>query len=105
MLRLVAGRTHAVRTGIALLDRSGGSIRISRSDSSVAFAQMSEGEIESYIDSGEWEGVAGAYRIQGLAARFIERIEGSWTGVVGLPMRELYVILLDAGIRLPSSAS
>jgi len=62
---------------------------------------MSGEEIEAYLESGEWEGVAGAYRIQGLAAWFIERVEGSWTGVMGLPMRELYVILLQAGYRVP----
>jgi septum formation protein len=105
MLRLLSGRTHFVRTGIALLDRERGSVRTSRSDSAIRFAEMSDDELGPYLDSGEWMGVAGAYRIQGLAALFIDRIEGSWTGVVGLPMRELYVILFDAGFRLPSSAS
>jgi len=61
---------------------------------------MSAAEIEEYLDSGEWEGVAGAYRVQGLAARHIERIEGSWSGIVGLPIRELYVILRRAGFDL-----
>jgi septum formation protein len=105
MLRLLSGRTHFVRTGIALLDREKGSVRTSRSDSAIRFAEMSDDEIGFCLDSGEWMGVAGAYRIQGLGAFFIDRIEGSWSGVVGLPMRELYVILLDAGIRLPSPAS
>ncbi len=67
----------------------------------MGFAPMTEEEIEGYIASGEWSGVAGAYRIQGLAAFFIDRLEGSWTGVVGLPMRELYVILHAAGYRIP----
>jgi septum formation protein len=99
MMRLLSGRSHMVRTGIVLLDRLSGELRSSRSDSAVTFAPMGESEIDEYLDSGEWEGVAGAYRIQGLAACFIDRLEGSWTGVVGLPMRELYVILLAAGYR------
>jgi septum formation protein len=101
MIGLLAGRTHIVRTGIALLDRDTGSVRTARSDSAVGFAPMSEEEIEAYLETGEWSGVAGAYRIQGLASFYIDRLEGSWTGVVGLPMRELYVILLAAGYRIP----
>lgn len=104
MMRLLVGKSHCVHTGIALLDRESGRMRTSRSDSIVGFAPMSDDEIEEYLSSGEWSGVAGAYRIQGLAAFFIERLEGSWTGVVGLPMRELYVILLEAGYRIPCGA-
>jgi septum formation protein len=62
---------------------------------------MTSEEVEAYLSSGEWEGVAGAYRIQGLASFFIDRLAGSWTGVVGLPMQELYVILQQAGYRVP----
>jgi septum formation protein len=105
MLRLLSGRRHVVRSGIALLERSSGKLLSSRSDSIVTFSTMGEGDIAFYLASGEWEGVAGAYRIQGLAAFFIERLEGSWSGVVGLPMRELYVILTAAGFRVPSTAS
>jgi septum formation protein len=100
MMRLLAGRSHIVRTGIALLDRDSGKLRTARSDSNVVFASMGDEDIEAYLGSGEWAGVAGAYRVQGLAALFIERLEGSWTGVVGLPMRELYVILRTAGYRV-----
>jgi len=102
MIRMLSGAKHVVRTGVALLDRSTGEFRSCRSDSAVSFAQMREDEIESYLASGEWEGVAGAYRIQGLAAFFIDGLEGSWTGVVGLPMRELYVMLTGAGYRFPT---
>jgi len=101
MLHRLAGGTHVVRTGLVLRDRSSGAAFPIRSDSIVRFAPMSGEEIEAYLESGEWEGVAGAYRIQGLAAWFIERVEGSWTGVMGLPKRELYVILLQAGYRVP----
>jgi septum formation protein len=105
MIRLLVGRSHCVRTGIALLDRVEGRILTARSDSMVSFSQMSEADIEDYLEAGEWEGAAGAYRIQGRAAFFIDRLEGSWTGVVGLPLRELYVILLSAGYRVRSTAS
>lgn len=105
MMRLLAGRSHVVRTGLALFDRESGRLLTSRSDSIVAFSTMSDDEIEAYLRSGEWSGVAGAYRIQGLAAFFVERVEGSWTGVVGLPLRELYVILATAGFRVPALAT
>ena len=79
-------------------------MRSARSDSIIEFAPLGDAEIAAYVESGEWVGVAGGYRIQGRAAFFIDRLEGSWTGVVGLPMRELYVILKNAGIRVHSSA-
>ena len=101
MLHNLAGRTHVVRTGLALFDRSKSSIYSIRSDSAVRFTPMTGEEVEAYLSSGEWEGVAGAYRIQGLASFFIDRLAGSWTGVVGLPMQELYVILQQAGYRVP----
>jgi septum formation protein len=102
MMRRLEGRTHVVRSGLALLDRESGALFSIRSDTRVRFAPLGAGEIEAYLASGEWEGVAGAYRIQGLAAFIVDRLEGSWTGVVGLPMRELYVILQQAGYRVPS---
>jgi septum formation protein len=101
MIQRLSGRAHIVRTGLVLLDRSSGFAFPIRSDSTVRFAPLRVEEIESYLSSGEWDGVAGAYRVQGLAAFFIDRIEGSWTGIVGLPMRELYVILQQADFRVP----
>jgi septum formation protein len=93
MISRLAGTEHCVRTGIALMDRGTGEMLTARSDSFVRFAAMSGDEIEAYLDTEEWIGVAGAYRVQGAAALFIERIEGSWSGIVGLPIRELYEIL------------
>lgn len=104
MIRELADRDHVVRSGLAILDRRTGRLLTARSDSRVVFAALSDSDIDAYLDSAEWVGVAGAYRIQGRAALFIERLEGSWSGVVGLPLRELYVILAQAGYRLPSSA-
>jgi septum formation protein len=102
MIERLSGRTHVVRTGVALLDRDSGALRLARSDTTVRFAPLTETEIDDYISSREWEGAAGAYRIQGLGAFIVDRIDGSWTGVVGLPMRHLYVMLKDAGYRIPA---
>ena len=100
MLRLLSGRSHIVHTGLVLLDRSSGARLEARSDSSVRFSPLSEEEIGDYLDSGEWRGVAGAYRVQGWTGLFIERIEGSWSGIMGLPIHELYDILRSANYRL-----
>jgi septum formation protein len=101
MITLLAGRTHLVRTGVAVLSRDSGRVFKARSDSRVSFAPMCQAEIDDYLATGEWVDVAGAYRIQGRAAFFIDSLEGSWSGVVGLPMHELYVILSRAGYRSP----
>jgi len=100
MIRLLAGRTHIVHTGLALLDRRSNQLYTTRSDSFVSFSAIDEQEVVDYLDSDEWDGVAGAYRIQGWTALFIERIEGSWSGIMGLPIHELYDILRQAKYRL-----
>jgi septum formation protein len=96
LLRL-RGRTHEVLTGMALYNGKTAVIDTRSVTSKVSFADLSEGEIEWYLDSGEWQGAAGAYRIQGLAACFITGIRGSPSSVVGLPIRELYVMLRENG--------
>jgi septum formation protein len=102
MLKRLSGAEHVVRTGVFLLDRDSGTRYSARSDTSVRFAPLSDAEIEGYLASGEWDGVAGAYRIQGLASLLVDCIDGSWTGVVGLPMHELYVMLRKANFRISS---
>lgn len=97
MIRALSGRRHEVCTGLAILDPERERMASLCARSLVRFATMSEGEIEDYLDYGDWEGVAGAYRIQGRAALHIESIHGSWSCIVGLPLRELYVILLRSG--------
>jgi septum formation protein len=103
MLSRLSGRAHRVSTGLCLLDRWEGSAVTARSDSSVWFEDMNEKQLEAALEAGDWEGVAGAYRIQGYAARHIERIEGSWSGIVGLPIHELYGILVKSGFVFQSS--
>ncbi|TFG84448.1 MAG: septum formation protein Maf [Spirochaetales bacterium] len=100
MLMTLAGATHTVVTGLALLDSWRGTTETIVSETAVTIAVMSEAEIEFYVASGEWEGAAGGYRIQERAALFVERVDGSYSGIVGLPLREFYVILARSGYPL-----
>jgi septum formation protein len=86
MLKRLAGRSHRVMTAIAVGDGT----RVMRdcSVSRVRFAPLSDGERAAYVASGEPMGKAGAYAVQGLAAAFIERIQGSYSGIMGLPLFE-----------------
>jgi septum formation protein len=91
------GRDHKVITAVALFKGREKSIDCRSVESTVSFAPLSETEIEWYLDTGEWQGVAGAYKIQGLAGCFISHIKGSYSAVVGLPVHEFYVMLRDNG--------
>jgi len=95
-LRLLAGRTHRVITAIAL----GGEAedRFAISASSVRFAPIDEAEIARYVASGEPFGKAGAYAIQSGAAAWIERVAGSYSGIMGLPLYETARLLRHAGV-------
>ena len=91
MLRRLSGRAHTVYTGVAL--RRGGELRVAHEATRVRFAALTEADIASYIATGEPMDKAGAYAIQGRAARFIEGIEGDYFNVVGLPGRLVWVML------------
>jgi len=93
MLRLLSGRSHEVLTGVAVKQGSRSASAVERTE--VRFAALSEGEIAWYVQSGEPVDKAGAYGIQGLASRFVERIDGSYTNVVGLPVPTVYRLLLE----------
>ena len=85
-------------TGVCLIGTGGGG-RVTRGERTiVAFAPMSEREIAWYVSTGEPLDKAGAYAIQGLASRFVTRIEGSYGNVVGLPVALVYDLCKDAGI-------
>ena len=99
MLAKLSGRTHHVLTGIHLLSFPGGATRAAVENSAVTFAPLSEMEIDAYVSSGESLGKAGAYAIQGLAGRFIPKIEGCYFNVVGLPLARLYALLRELGWR------
>jgi len=98
MLRRMSGRWHAVLTGIAVATPSG--IFSALSSTQVEMAILSEADIIAYITSTEPRGKAGAYAIQGLAGTFIRRIEGSYSGVMGLPIFETTQLLKNAGIKV-----
>jgi septum formation protein len=86
MLQRLSGRTHQVYTAVAIRHAGGCDSRLSVSD--VAIRELSEAEIRDYWHTGEPADKAGGYAIQGLAALFIERIAGSYSGIVGLPLYE-----------------
>jgi septum formation protein len=102
MLRLLSGREHQVMTAICLINPGADSkrtqTRVTRT--MVAFAALSDAEIDWYSTSGEPLGKAGAYAVQGLASRFVTRIDGSYSNVVGLPVADVYDLCKSAGLLI-----
>ncbi len=95
-LRRLSGRAHEVLTAVAVChDRE---VMSALSRSTVKFKPLSDAEITRYCNTAEPLDKAGAYAIQGLASGFVEHLEGSYTGVVGLPMFELRKLLLRVGV-------
>jgi septum formation protein len=97
MLRLLSGREHQVITGMCLLCPATGMQRVETVNTTVRFARLTEEEIRAYVRSGEAMDKAGAYGIQGLAGKFVERIEGCFFNVMGLPVAALYRLLREQG--------
>ena len=92
-LQQLSGRAHRVLTGVCLItpdDR----MRFKLVDTRVRFKRLSAAEIEAYVASREWHGKAGGYAIQGLAGCFAQKIIGSYTNVVGLPLAEVTAMLI-----------
>lgn len=98
-LELLSGRRHRVLSAIALRAPDG-TLRERLSETVVQFKRLSADEIDDYIASGEWDGKAGGYAIQGLAEGLISRIQGSHSGVVGLPLYETRALLKAAGFSI-----
>ena len=98
-LELLSGRRHRVLSAIALR-AADGSMRERLSETVVMFKRFSAEEIDAYIASGEWDGKAGGYAIQGIAEGLISRIQGSHSGVVGLPLYETRALLKAAGFDI-----
>lgn len=92
--------THTVITAIALFNGKINYLSTRTSINKVTFTPISDKEIEWYIETGEWHGVAGAYRIQGMASCFISHIEGTQSSIIGLPIFEFYDILKEQGYSL-----
>jgi septum formation protein len=83
MLGELVGRTHAVLSGLCLI--TGDRELVDHAETLVAFRPLDREAVERYVGSGEWEGRAGGYAIQGLGGRLVERIDGDYLNVVGLP--------------------
>jgi len=98
MLALLSGRSHRVISAVAVAAR--GRTRLAASVSRVRFAAISPARIARYVASGEPFGKAGAYAIQSGAAAWIEKIEGSYTGIMGLPLHETAALLEWAGVAV-----
>ncbi|NGM46310.1 septum formation protein Maf [Rhodobacter sp. SGA-6-6] len=94
-LTLLGGRRHQVITAVAV--RRGEKVWARESLSAVKMKRLSDDELNAYLASGEWQGKAGGYGIQGLAGAFIPWISGSFTGIMGLPVAETATLLSAAG--------
>jgi septum formation protein len=91
MLRELAGRRHRVLTAVWVMDA--GREQHLLSETAVDFCELADADIAAYVASGEWRGKAGAYGIQGRAGAFVARLEGSYSGVMGLPVHETWMLL------------
>ena len=98
MLKRLAGQSHQVLTAIAVA--TGNEVKHVLSTSFVAFAPLTDDEIKRYVDSGEPMDKAGGYAVQGLAARFIVKLSGSYSGVMGLPLYETTMLLRQCGMPI-----
>jgi septum formation protein len=103
-LRLLSGRRHRVCGGICVVTPDGAA-RMRRVVSQVGFKRLSDAEIARYLATGEWQGKAGAYAIQGRAAEFVSWMAGSYSNVVGLPLFETAQLLAGLGYRARCPAS
>jgi septum formation protein len=106
MLRLLSGRTHQVHTGVTVswFSPTGVSGAITEvAETAVTFAELSEAAIDWYLSTGEHVGKAGAYGIQGAAGAFVERLGGSVTNVIGLPLAQSLALLAAATRNMRSS--
>lgn len=95
-LRLLSGRAHRVYTGVTLVTPRG-AFRDKLVETRVRFKRLSKDDLEAYLASGEWRGKAGGYAIQGFAGAFVQKIIGSYSSVVGLPVQETMTLLGGEG--------
>lgn len=100
MLARLSGRAHDVYTGVALLDLASGTEQCCQVVSRVTFRKMQTAEIEAYVSTGEPMDKAGAYALQGTGSAFVERIDGCFTNVIGLPIPHVVQLLRRAGVAI-----
>ena len=96
MLGLLSGRAHRVLTAVAVI-APGGRAGARLSETRVQIKRLNQREIAAYVASGEWEGKSGGYGVQGRAGAFVTALNGSYTGVVGLPLYETRALLVGLG--------
>ena len=96
-LKLISGRRHRVFSAVALAAPDG-TVREALSETALRFKRLSDAEVEAYIAGGEWQGKAGGYAIQGSAEGFCLWLQGSHSGVMGLPLYETRKLLIAAGL-------
>jgi septum formation protein len=101
-LRILSGRAHRVHTAVCLITPKG-RVRQKLVETRLRFKRLSAGELEAYLGSGEWRGKAGGYAIQGLAGGFAQKLIGSYSAVVGLPLHETLSLLLGEGFPVQLS--
>ncbi|MDQ1158145.1 septum formation protein [Sphingomonas sp. SORGH_AS 950] len=99
LLRLMSGRRHHALSAVCVIDATG-KARTRLADTIVAFKPLSEDEIDAYVACGEGLGKAGGYAIQGRAEAFVRFLQGSHSGVIGLPLFETRALLKAAGLPL-----
>ena len=100
MLASYSGNSHTVVTALCALDLKEHTVYEETSESTVYFAPLRPAEIDRYLQTDEWKDAAGGYKIQGKASLFIRKIEGSYSGIMGLPLHSLYAILKKAGLAV-----
>ncbi len=98
-LQTLSGRSHRVFTSICLITDKG-AVKVRTVETRVRFKRLSSEEMDSYLASGEWRGKAGGYAIQGIAGAFVQKIVGSYTNVVGLPLNEVVQLLTGEGFPI-----
>src|ERR1700757_5079907 len=101
-LRILSGRAHRVHTAVCLITPKGRK-RQKLVETRLRFKRLSSVEMEAYLGSGEWQGKAGGYAIQGLAGGFAQKLVGSYSAVVGLPLHETLSLLLGEGFPVQLS--
>jgi len=104
MIRLLAGTTHMVVTGVAVVNSLTGDQLVGHEEGFVRFREMSEEEIKKYVESEVWRGFAGGYAIQGVAGQFITEQTGSLSAIIGFPITLVADLLEQMGIGIEVSA-
>ena len=97
-LAQLSGRTHTVLSGLVVIGPDPEDVRTGVEKTSVTFRELSKGAIDAYVESGEWEGRAGGYAVQGLGSTLVDSIEGDLSNVIGLPVGLLLWLAPELGI-------